>query len=1166
MLSGGQRIGRYEITRALGRGGMGTVFLAHDPMLERPVAIKLLETSDSDKSRARILSEARAVSALNHPNICTIYEAGEADGRAFIAMEHVDGRPVTELVPLSVEDAVRYGVEAADALAHAHDRGVVHGDLKAANALITSTGRLKIVDFGLARRVDPDATDVTVSVGLSAPAVGAGTPYAMAPELVRGAAGDPRSDVWALGVLLFEMLVGSKPFVAPIVADLFSAILREPPAPLPPHVPAGLSQIVQKCLAKNPGQRYQRAADVRLVLEVVASDLRRADRTPSFTVIAAGEPLPPPPIVDASSTLAFVGRVRELEQLAQIWTKAQSRHPQLVLLAGEPGIGKTRLSMAFARMVAENGAAVLVGRCDEEGLVPYQPFVEALTWYVRVCSDGDLRAHLAAAGGGAELGQLLPDLLRRRPELPQPPPMSAESQRYRLFEAVSDFLASAGSLQPVLLILDDLHWADKATLLMLRHLVRAHERAAVCILGTYREDELGRTHPLAEVLADLRREPMVTRLSLKGLDEAHVRDLVNAIIGPTALGLARQVRELTDGNPFFAGEILRHVSESGALGASTVVSSAISELALPEGVREVIGRRLSRTSEHCNHVLTTAAVIGREFDVAVLQLLGDLPDDQLLDALDEAATAQLIAETPGGQSRFSFMHALIRETLYGELSSLRRARLHRRVGEALEQLAEGRPNPPLADLAYHFSQAASWGTADKAVDYATRAGDRAVDGLAYEEAARFYDMALHALEASDRLVGDGRRIDLHTRRARAFGALAMWAAEQREAGLALELLPPDQHGRQAELVLMLADTSFYLLDIPGVRRFATEALELAERTGQEDLVADALGWIGRCQQADGDLGGAVETDRAALARGGGRKGVALHHGPLTLYLAGRTSEAVAAGHRAAEQARSFGNNEFAMYGLSHYALALGAAGRYNEAFRVFDEARQFGRRYGMLPPLARAIAMQAGLHLALFDLEGAEALQHEAREMAQSLAFIPTLVSASIDLLLTLARRHDPGRGTDTLLEQTAAAVAATPGWHEWLWNLRLKQARAELALARGDNERAIAEADSAMDQCRARGRLKYEALALLTRAAARQRLGRTRDAIADARAAVDVARATIDPGLQLRATVALLDLDGSDELSSTAKSLVRTIHAALPTDAMRRHFEASEVVVRAMK
>src|SRR5262245_28984801 len=571
MLMSGSHLGKYRIERALGQGGAGTVFLAYDSTLERHAAIKLLEyRGDGPAERARILREARTASALNHPNICTIYEVGEEGGRAFIAMEHVDGEPLSALISsgaVAVEDAVRYGTEAADALAHAHDRGVVHGDLKAANAIIAASGRLKIVDFGLARRIEHREPDITTLLQDTAGHLAVGTPYAMSPEQVRGAAADTLSDVWALGVLLFEMIVGGRPFGAKTVAELFSSILRDPPATLSAHVPEPLREIVQKCLAKNPSQRYQRAADVRLVLDLTASGLLKSDRTPSGTAVAVGDPLPRPPILEIPPAADFVGRAKELEQLGRLWLDTKNGRRQLVLLGGDSGIGKTRLSLYFAAGCADERATVLVGHSDEEALIPYQPFVEALTWFARVCPDAELRTLLAAAGGGAELGQLVPELLRRHPELPPPVVMNAESQRYRLFEAVAGFLGSATASRPILLLLDDLHWADKPTLLMLRHLTRGPNRAALCVIGTYRERELDRVHPLAEMLADLRREPVVTRMSLRGLDQVHVRGLVHSVLGPEAPpDLSSVVGEITGGNPFFVGETLRHIKESGAIG------------------------------------------------------------------------------------------------------------------------------------------------------------------------------------------------------------------------------------------------------------------------------------------------------------------------------------------------------------------------------------------------------------------------------------------------------------------------------------------------------------------------------------------------------------------------------------------------------------------------
>jgi eukaryotic-like serine/threonine-protein kinase len=279
---------------------MGVVFLAHDSTLHRQVALKVLDSpADDVTGRARLLREARSGAALNHPNICTVYEVDEADGRAFIAMEYVDGRPLSDRLaesPLLVQEALRYGIEAADALAYAHDHHVTHRDLKAANAIVTATGRLKLVDFGLARREDALLTDATTLASVAPTGVPIGTPYAMAPEQVRGGATDARTDIWALGVLLHEMVSGRKPFAAATTPELFSAILRDPSAPLPDAMPRALRSVIERCLQKEPERRYQSAHEVRAALEAIQretipwtdwrSQLRPYPRMAAATVVS----------------------------------------------------------------------------------------------------------------------------------------------------------------------------------------------------------------------------------------------------------------------------------------------------------------------------------------------------------------------------------------------------------------------------------------------------------------------------------------------------------------------------------------------------------------------------------------------------------------------------------------------------------------------------------------------------------------------------------------------------------------------------------------------------------------------------------------------------------------------------------------------------------------
>jgi tetratricopeptide (TPR) repeat protein/predicted Ser/Thr protein kinase len=275
-LGPGARLGTYRVDAVLGHGGMGEVYLAYDTTLHRHVGLKVLVGTGDDSARERLLREARNAAALNHPHICTVYEVGEANGLGFIAMEYVKGRSLRDLMDsgaLPVADVLRWGAQAAEALAYAHGHGVIHRDFKAANVIVGDDGRAKIVDFGLARRDLSSLADATTMATVAPAGAIAGTPYAMAPEQVRGEACDNRTDVWALGVLLYEMASGTRPFDGTSSADLFSAILRDPPRALPSSVPAALTAIIDRCLEKTPERRYQQASDVVGALAAVPTAL-----------------------------------------------------------------------------------------------------------------------------------------------------------------------------------------------------------------------------------------------------------------------------------------------------------------------------------------------------------------------------------------------------------------------------------------------------------------------------------------------------------------------------------------------------------------------------------------------------------------------------------------------------------------------------------------------------------------------------------------------------------------------------------------------------------------------------------------------------------------------------------------------------------------------------
>jgi len=269
----GETLGHYRITGKLGEGGMGVVFRARDDQLQRDLAVKLLSAGSLDDSiaRARLLREARAAASLNHPNICTIYEVGEAEGRVYIAMELVEGRPLSQHLEsgaLAPDQVLRLGTQLADAVSHAHERGIVHRDLKSLNVIVTPDGRCKVLDFGLARRL-PDESTETLQTMLTEDGTVVGTPAYMAPEQLKGQTADERSDVWALGVMLYEMATGRRPFVGKTSFEVTSAILSQDLPPLPAKIPVGLKTVVERCLEKDPLERYADATGVRSELTTI---------------------------------------------------------------------------------------------------------------------------------------------------------------------------------------------------------------------------------------------------------------------------------------------------------------------------------------------------------------------------------------------------------------------------------------------------------------------------------------------------------------------------------------------------------------------------------------------------------------------------------------------------------------------------------------------------------------------------------------------------------------------------------------------------------------------------------------------------------------------------------------------------------------------------------
>ena len=456
------------------------------------------------------------------------------------------------------------------------------------------------------------------------------------------------------------------------------------------------------------------------------------------------ERVPLPPLLSPHEPSAFVGREQDLAVLRAAWQGARSGSRRVVFVVGEPGIGKTRLTSELALEAHEHGT-VLYASCQEEALLSYQPVVEVLRHYARSTELDWTRVGLGA--GGRELARLIPELAATLPTDEATPSGDPDSRRYLLFEAISVFLSEASARTPLVLVLDDLHWADRATIHLLRYLVRAPHEASLLIVGSYREAEIGADHPLAELLADLRRDRLFERVALEGLDEDDVGRLIASHAGHEASsGLVDTVHAQTDGNPYFVEEVMRHLIETGVLferGGRWVSARTLDEIGVPDGIKDVLARRLARLSDGCGLALANAAVVGRTFTFDVLRAMVESDDDDVIAALEEAVEAQLVVEERDRAApTYTFTHALVRESLYTGLSGPRRQRLHARAASAIEDVTG---EPQVAALAVHHRLAGSAGDAAKAVDYSLQAGAAAAELSAWEEAAAHWDGALSVM-------------------------------------------------------------------------------------------------------------------------------------------------------------------------------------------------------------------------------------------------------------------------------------------------------------------------------------------------------------------------------------------------------------------------------------
>jgi len=818
---------RYRIDRKLGRGGIGVVYRARDILLERDIAIKVMSVTDlGSEGRARLMREARAAASLNHVNIVTVHDVGEADptmfstasGRAvpFIVMELVEGRTLQDLRPSDLDEILPIVRQVCDALDHAHAHGIVHRDFKPENVIITADGTAKLTDFGLARSMASRvSTDGTIS----------GTVFYLSPEQALGQKVDGRADLYALGVTLYELVTGRLPFSSNDPLTVISQHLHAPIVPPRTYnakIPPALDALIVQMLSKQPQDRPASAAKVRQALDdLVGRVVPLQQRELS--------------LLDQLVRGRMVGREGEFAAAKALWKQTVSAPGErnVLLISGEPGVGKTRLMREIRTLAEVSWGRALTGKCYAEGSAPYAPIAQVIREALPLL-EVDL-PKLVLAG----LIVLAPDLQPGYPDVPPNLPLDPQAEQQRLFESVVALLSALTDRTTILLVVENVQWADDATLFLLRHLARRSHAAKhrLLILMTYREAELDKACCLNDLLYDLHRERLAVRIKLACLNREQTRDLL-AVMFQTDIsdefvdGIYRE----TQGNPFFIEEVCKALIDEGKIYRENTEwqRSSMEEIRIPQSVRLAIQSRVGKLPSQAQDVLRLAAIVGREFDFATLQKASGLDEEVLIDALEIAEQAQLIGEvTRAGQETFAFAHGLTMTALREGISGLRRRRLHRRVAAVIEDLRPG----DLEALAYHYGEA---GDEERALAYILRAADRAHKVYANEEAIRLYSEALDLMP--DEAPG---RFAVLAARNQVYGVAARREAQSADVAAMLTLAEElDDDGFRCDALIAQAD--FYLeTKSLRAREPAERAVAIAQRLG--DLVREGhalrrLGW------------------------------------------------------------------------------------------------------------------------------------------------------------------------------------------------------------------------------------------------------------------------------------------------------------------------------------
>jgi predicted ATPase/predicted Ser/Thr protein kinase len=1124
------RLGRYEIRALLGAGGMGDVFQAYDTQLERSVAIKLLPaefTENADRLR-RFMQEAKAASALNHPNIITIHEIGEDEVGRFIVMELIEGRTLREVIANErppLEWKKHLSRQIAEALSVAHAAGIIHRDIKPENIMVRKDGYAKILDFGVARLTSrggstPDAD--TEIVGLSMASAGGttegmlvGTLRYMSPEQARGEAVTSLTDIFSLGIVMYELMTGQHPFAAESQFGVAHAILSQPaltPSRLNPEIPAPLDALILQMLEKEEGLRPS-AAEVETGLSSLIGK----------SVIGG-------PQVSVAPVRGYtVGRESELRELRESLKAVVAGHSLLVGVSGEPGLGKTTVVEEFlAECISiETGFAIARGRCSERlaGTEAYLPILEALesllrsnasetamrvmkqiapTWYVQVISlsaDDTSAAHLVNETNTAS--------------------------QERMKREFTTFLQEMSRLKPLVIFLDDLHWADVSTIDLLAYTAARFDLMRVLVVVTYRpSDLLLARHPFIQVRQDLQARGLCSEIPVSFLTPEEVARYL-ALEFPEhnfPPEFAELIHTKTEGNPLFMVDLARYLRDRKVIakenGQWQIVHSLPNiEKELPESVRSMIARKIAHLEDDDLRLLTAASVQGFEFDSAVLAKVLELdPADveERLDGLERIHSFVVLEEETEFPDhtltlRYRFVHVLYQNALYATLKPTRRAKTSAAVAESLIEFYGEESKTIASELAVLFETARDF---QRAADYFLIASQNAGRVFAFQEAITLARRGLKELKSMPDVAGRAER-ELALLMAMGIPLMATsgYAAPEVEKA----------YSRAYELCLQLKDTpqlfmalwglfSFRLLrvELDKARELAEQMLGVAERLENPALMIPGIHGLEISSWHAGDLLSArayfervrelytIELDRVTTEEMYFSAGsTCFAYGAFTLWMLGHTEQSLEQSRKALAITEELANPPSKVSTLTLVAWLHCLRREPQKTLEFAEAAMALASEYGQAFWLAFATCLHGWAMI----------------EMGEEDEGIAELTRGSIDYRVTGAELAQPlhlmqlaevlgGRGQIkqalSLLDEGIAAQDA--GSERWL-AAELHRVKGGMLLrqAGGENQNIIAEAEAdfqkALEIARQQQAMSFELRAAMSLSRLRRSQGRKGEA-----------------------------------------------------------------------